>query len=82
MSKIEYVTENSEWAPYATITVSKREAALLGMIASKTNGRQKIINELYRELGLILPSFDVNPVHVELNDFPGLEDRLNEIGAK
>jgi len=84
MAKIELVTKNNEWAPYATITVSKREAALLGFIMGKANGRHKIVQEIYEAFMDISPETPVyGPnIHVDLNSLSWLSSALDRIGEK
>lgn len=85
MSKITF-NENPKpaWTKYVTIELSKREAALLGFIMGKANGRHKIVQEIYEAFEDISPETPITGpnIHVDLNSLSWLSGVLDKIGEE
>ena len=68
----------SSWTKYATIEVSKREAALLGIIMGKCNGSHKIVMDIYEKFIDFIREYDIGTV--DLNSHSDLYNYLDTFG--
>lgn len=79
MAKIQILNQNKQREPYATITLSKGEAAVLAFIAAETTGRYQFLEDIYAVFGSITSKSVGNMPSIDLGSVTGLHEFYNQL---